>query len=99
MDPFRERVAVITGGAGGIGLATAERLAAEGLNVCIADRDEEALASAAEGLSKQAPKGADAILAVPTDVARLESVEALRKAVLDRFGEVATFTEGEGQDK
>lgn len=91
-----DRTAVITGGAGGIGLATAERLAAEGLNVCIADRDEEALAGAAEGLSKRAPKGADAILAVPTDVARLESVEALRKAVLDRFGEVALLMNNAG---
>ena len=44
------RTAVITGGASGIGLATAERLAASGLNVCIADRDEEAL-----GLAQRYP--------------------------------------------
>ena len=38
-------VAVVTGGASGIGLATAERLVAMGLNVCIADHDEEQLGS------------------------------------------------------
>ena len=40
------RTAVVTGGASGIGLATAERLVAMGLNVCIADHDEEQLGSA-----------------------------------------------------
>ncbi len=91
-----ERTAVITGGASGIGLATAERLAAQGLNVCIADRDEEALGAAAEALAKAAAKGAEAVLAVPTDVARLDSVEALRAAVLDRFGEVALLMNNAG---
>jgi NAD(P)-dependent dehydrogenase (short-subunit alcohol dehydrogenase family) len=91
-----KRTAVITGGASGIGLATAERLAAIGLNVCIADRDEEALGVASEGLAKRAASGADAILAVRTDVARLESVEALRDAVLGRFGEVALLMNNAG---
>jgi NAD(P)-dependent dehydrogenase (short-subunit alcohol dehydrogenase family) len=91
-----KRTAVITGGASGIGLATAERLAAIGLNVCIADRDEEALGVASEGLAKRVASGADAILAVRTDVARLESVEALRDAVLGRFGEVALLMNNAG---
>ena len=90
------RTAVITGGANGIGLATAARLAASGLNVCIADRDEELLGQAAEELAKSATKGADAILAVATDVARLESVETLRNTVLDRFGEVALLMNNAG---
>ena len=90
------RTAVITGGASGIGLAMAERLAASGLNVCIADRDEEVLGSASEALAERAAKGADAILAVPTDVARIESVEALRDAVLERFGEVALLMNNAG---
>ena len=42
------RTAVITGGASGIGFATAERLVAMGLNVCIADHDEEKLGSAVD---------------------------------------------------
>ena len=91
-----QRTAVITGGANGIGLATASRLAAMGMNVCIADRDEEALASATETLTKRAAAGADAILPVVTDVARLESVETLREAVLERFGEVALLMNNAG---
>ncbi len=90
------RTAVITGGASGIGLATAERLAAGGLNVCIADRDEEMLGQAGEALAKIAATGADAILAVPTDVARMDSVAALRTAVLERFGEVALLMNNAG---
>jgi NAD(P)-dependent dehydrogenase (short-subunit alcohol dehydrogenase family) len=90
------RTAVITGGASGIGLATAVRLLARGLNICIADHDEQALGSAAEVFAEQAGRGADAILAVPTDVARLESVEALRSAALDRFGEVALLMNNAG---
>jgi NAD(P)-dependent dehydrogenase (short-subunit alcohol dehydrogenase family) len=90
------RTAVITGGASGIGLATAVRLAASGLNVCLADRDPEALGQAAETLSKLAVKGSDAILSVETDVARVESVEALRDTVLDRFGEVALLMNNAG---
>ncbi|MGI9591130.1 MAG: SDR family NAD(P)-dependent oxidoreductase [Myxococcota bacterium] len=90
------RTAVITGGASGIGLATAERLVASGLNVCIADQDQEALGTATEALTKQAAKGAEAILAVQTDVARNASVEALRDAVLERFGEVALLMNNAG---
>jgi len=90
------RTAVITGGASGIGLATASRLAESGLNVCIADRDGEALGVAAEALAQQAERGADAILTVETDVSSIESVEALRSAVLDRFGEVAILMNNAG---
>lgn len=94
------RTAVITGGASGIGLATATRLAEMGLRVCIADHDEAALATAADGLARIAVggslRGADAILAHPTDVSRLDSVEALREAVLERFGEVAFLMNNAG---
>ncbi|MDJ0851837.1 MAG: SDR family NAD(P)-dependent oxidoreductase [Myxococcota bacterium] len=90
------RTAVITGGASGIGLATAERLAESDLNVCIADLEGDGLGEAREALARRAPRGADAILAVATDVARLESVEALRAAVLDRFGEVALLMNNAG---
>jgi NAD(P)-dependent dehydrogenase (short-subunit alcohol dehydrogenase family) len=90
------RTAVITGGASGIGLATASRLAAMGLNVCIADRDAEALGLAAESLEKLAERGPEAILAVATDVSQLESVEALRASALGRFGEVALLMNNAG---
>lgn len=90
------RTAVITGGASGIGLALAGRLAELDMNVCIADHDEHALVSASEVLAKRAARGDGAILACSTDVARLESVEALRDAVLDRFGEVALLLNNAG---
>lgn len=90
------RTAVVTGGAGGIGLAVAERLAALAMNVCIADYDEAALATGAESLANQAERGADAVLAVQTDVSSFESVEALRDAVFERFGEVALLMNNAG---
>ena len=88
------RTALITGGASGIGLATAQKLAAGGLNVCIADRDEASLESAAASLAEVAEAGA--IQTVQTDVADLESVRALREAVLSRFGEVALLMNNAG---
>ena len=90
------RTALITGGASGIGLAVAGKLAAAGMNVCIADLEGEALASAVDELAQLAAKGADAVMAVPTDVSQLESVEALRDAVLERFGEVALLMNNAG---
>ena len=78
------RVAVVTGAASGIGLGLAERFAAEGLHVVMADVEEPELAKAAAGLAES---GAS-VLPVPTDVADLTAVEALRDAALSRFGAV-----------
>ncbi len=91
-----ERTAVITGGASGIGLATAQRLAALDMNVCVADLEGDSLASAADAVAERAKRGRDAVLAVPTDVSQLASVEALRDAVSDRFGEVALLMNNAG---
>ena len=76
-------VAVITGGAAGIGLAAAEAFARLGLRVCIADVDEARLAEAARRLDAIA-KGA--AMTVRTDVSRPEEVEALHDAVTARLG-------------
>jgi NAD(P)-dependent dehydrogenase (short-subunit alcohol dehydrogenase family) len=78
------RVAVITGGAGGIGKAMAERFAGEGMKLVLADLKQDALDIAVADLTAA---GAEAI-GVRTDVSSLESVEALRDATLDRFGAV-----------
>jgi NAD(P)-dependent dehydrogenase (short-subunit alcohol dehydrogenase family) len=78
------RVAVVTGAASGIGLGLAERLAAEGMRVVMADVEEPALAGAAGAL---AATGAD-VLPVPTDVARPEQVDRLRDRALEAFGAV-----------
>jgi NAD(P)-dependent dehydrogenase (short-subunit alcohol dehydrogenase family) len=78
------RVAVVTGAASGIGLGLAQRFAAEGLHVVMADVEEPALAKAAASIAES---GAS-VLPVTTDVADLPAVEALRDAALSRFGAV-----------
>jgi NAD(P)-dependent dehydrogenase (short-subunit alcohol dehydrogenase family) len=82
------RVAVVTGAAMGIGLATCRRLASLGMNVAMADVDAAELRLAEGEVAEVAARGRDAVLAMPTDVARPEEIAALRDAVYDRFGEV-----------
>jgi NAD(P)-dependent dehydrogenase (short-subunit alcohol dehydrogenase family) len=82
MEELAGRVAVVTGAASGIGLAMAERFAAEGMKLAIADIEEPALDAAAKQL---ADGGAD-VLAVPTDVSKAEEVDALADRVRERFG-------------
>lgn len=79
-------VAVITGGASGIGLAAAEKLAARGLKVAIADLPGEKLDAAATQVAAVAPGGAGDVLAVATDVSRPEDMERLEEIVAGRFG-------------
>lgn len=75
---------MITGGAGGIGLALARAFAARGASIVLADLDAEGLGRAGAAL---ASTGAP-VLGVPTDVTELESVRALAAAARDRFGAV-----------
>jgi NAD(P)-dependent dehydrogenase (short-subunit alcohol dehydrogenase family) len=84
MDPLRDRVAIVTGGAGGIGLAVARGLAERGASIVIADLDERGIEKAEKEL---APLGRP-VLGVKTDVSKLDSVRALAEAVLRRFGAV-----------
>jgi NAD(P)-dependent dehydrogenase (short-subunit alcohol dehydrogenase family) len=79
-------VAVITGGASGIGLAAATRFARSGLRVCIADTNAAGLAEAAAALASAAPKGADSVMTMVTDVSRRDDVVRLEAAVRHRFG-------------
>ena len=81
-----DAVAVVTGGASGIGLAAASAFAAAGLRVCIADLGAERLAAAAERIAAAAPAGAAAVMAVETDVADFDQVQALAAAVAERWG-------------
>jgi NAD(P)-dependent dehydrogenase (short-subunit alcohol dehydrogenase family) len=84
-DPIAPgRVAVVTGAASGIGFGLAERFAAEGMHVVLADVEEPALTKAATAL---AGSGAS-VLPVVTDVASLAAVETLRDAALSAFGAV-----------
>jgi NAD(P)-dependent dehydrogenase (short-subunit alcohol dehydrogenase family) len=90
------RVAVITGAAGGIGLAAAIRFARMGLKVCLADLSPEALERAAEQVAAASPNGRDAVLAVPTDVSKLDAIQKLRDAAYAKFGEVAVLMNNAG---
>jgi NAD(P)-dependent dehydrogenase (short-subunit alcohol dehydrogenase family) len=87
-------VAVITGGASGIGLAAARRFAEAGLSVVIADRDVDRLAEARSEL--EAIAGEEDVMAVETNVARKEELEALERAVLQRFGRVHVLMNNAG---
>lgn len=84
MEDLQGKVAVITGGASGIGRAVATRAAADGMKIVLGDIEEGPLKEAVEELTGQ---GAEAI-GVTTDVADLASVQGLRDQALDRFGAV-----------
>ena len=73
------RVAVITGGASGIGLAAAQAFVARGMKVVLADLGADRLAQARDSI------GGD-VLAVETDVSRLDDLAALEQAVTARYG-------------
>ena len=81
-------VAVVTGGASGIGLASCRRFAAMGLSVVIADLPGDVLAAAAATIAASSPRGAEAVQAVATDVTSRASLAALVDAVSSRFGRV-----------
>ncbi len=82
-------VALVTGAAGGIGLATARRFLDEGARVAIADVDAARLAGAAETLRAD-------VLAVPLDVTARASWQAAVDAVVDRFGTLTILVNGAG---
>jgi NAD(P)-dependent dehydrogenase (short-subunit alcohol dehydrogenase family) len=82
------RVAVVTGAAMGIGLAACKRFAALGMRVGMADVLGDELRSAHAEVVRLAPGGERDVLAVPTDVARPEELEALSERVYGTFGEV-----------
>ncbi len=90
------RVAVVTGAASGIGLAAARRFFELGLKVVLADRAQPALMRAADSLVAGAPARAAEVLAVPTDVAHAEELQALRGAVRARYGEVSVLMNNAG---
>jgi NAD(P)-dependent dehydrogenase (short-subunit alcohol dehydrogenase family) len=79
MEDVRGKVAVVTGGASGIGRAMATRFASEGMSVVIADIEEAPLRATADELG---------VYGVLTDVTDAASVAALADATLERFGAV-----------
>jgi NAD(P)-dependent dehydrogenase (short-subunit alcohol dehydrogenase family) len=92
MKDVTGKVAVVTGGAQGIGRALAERFGGEGMKVVIADVIAESLERTAEELRGD---GLD-VTGVVTDVTSLESVEALRDATLETYGGVHVLCNNAG---
>jgi len=84
MNDLRDKVAVVTGGAGGIGRAMGRRFGQEGMRVVLADVLAEPLHEAVRTLASE---GID-VLGVVTDVTDYWSVESLAKAAVDHFGAV-----------
>lgn len=94
-DIFKQsNVAVVTGGASGIGLAAAKHFAKAGMSVVIADLGGEKLADARTEL--EAIAGQEHVMAVETDVSQKEQIEALERAVIQRFGRVHVLMNNAG---
>ncbi|HWA48754.1 MAG TPA: SDR family NAD(P)-dependent oxidoreductase [Dongiaceae bacterium] len=90
------RVAVITGAASGIGLATAKRCAGFGMKVVLADLGGAALDQAADAVAKLAKGGAGDVRAAATDVSVLSDVQRLKQIAYQKFGEVAVLMNNAG---
>lgn len=90
---FSGKVVVVTGGASGIGLATARRFASEQANVVIADKDGGQAQSAALQLRVE---GAAGVMACTCDVSMDEQVEATVNAAIERFGRLDVVVNNAG---
>jgi NAD(P)-dependent dehydrogenase (short-subunit alcohol dehydrogenase family) len=87
LPELRGKVAVVTGGASGIGRGIAAQLAAEGMQVVIADIEPGPLLRTADELG---------VAGIPVDVTDLESVRALARSVTSRFGTVHVICNNAG---
>jgi NAD(P)-dependent dehydrogenase (short-subunit alcohol dehydrogenase family) len=109
---FAGAVAVITGGASGIGLATARAFRSQGAHVVLADINAPGLLQAKEQIRQHSPEATGQILAIPTDVTNESQVWDLMRqtstefghidlvmtsAGIGRGGSIDTFTAGEMQ--
>jgi NAD(P)-dependent dehydrogenase (short-subunit alcohol dehydrogenase family) len=87
-----DRVAVVTGGGGGIGAATARLFAQHGAKVVIAEIDAERAHRTADEITS----AGGSALAVVTDVRERKQVDALERSVLDRYGRVDVLVNNVG---
>ena len=92
MKDFQSKVAVITGGASGLGRAMAERFAREGMSIVLADVEPDALAKAEAEMKAAGAK----VIGVRTDVSKAADVEALAQQTLAAFGAVHLLANNAG---
>jgi NAD(P)-dependent dehydrogenase (short-subunit alcohol dehydrogenase family) len=92
MKEFKDKVALVTGGASGIGYALADRFASVGMKIVLADVEEPALEVAERNLKD---KGAP-VLSVRTDVSKARDVEHLAARAYDQFGAVHVLCNNAG---
>ncbi|HEV7224747.1 MAG TPA: SDR family NAD(P)-dependent oxidoreductase, partial [Pirellulales bacterium] len=93
MTYWQNKVAVVTGGSGGLGRAIAAAFAAAGAHVVIAARGADALERAAAQLSQ----GGRQVLPVAADVTRQEDVERLFARAIERFGRLDVLVNNAGR--
>jgi 3-oxoacyl-[acyl-carrier protein] reductase len=87
------KVAIVTGGGSGIGEATARLLAAEGVNIVIADLNEENAKKVADSITSE---GKAKALPFKANVASMDDAEALVNFALEKFGEVSILINNAG---
>ncbi len=92
MQEFTDRVAVVTGGASGIGLGMSRAFADAGMKLVIADLDEGAMSAVADELKA---KGTE-VVTRKTDVAELSEIEALAELTTETFGQVNVLCNNAG---
>ena len=92
MKDLKDKVAVVTGGASGLGLAMARRFAAEGMKLVLADVEEEALRK----VETEFRKAGVAVIGIRTDVSRGQDVERLAEKTLATFGGVHVLCNNAG---
>ena len=83
MNRLANKVAVITGGSSGMGLATARLFASEGAKVVIVGRSPDKLNEAESKVSQSGE-----VLAVQCDVTSMDDLESMYKQVQDKFGKI-----------
>lgn len=89
-------VAIVTGGAAGIGLAAAKAFAGLSLKVAIADLGAERLTSAESEIAAAAPQGMESVMALECDVSQMEDLKRLEADVLARFGSIDVLMNNAG---
>jgi meso-butanediol dehydrogenase/(S,S)-butanediol dehydrogenase/diacetyl reductase len=90
---LKDRVAIVTGGSSGIGLAAARRLGAEGARIVIASQNKERIEAAAERVRKE--DGVD-VLGLECDVSSESQVIATVAQTLERFGQLDILVNNAG---